>query len=69
MATDERLGVVPAALIALLALRLLVTLDWHRRRPPSVSRRGAASHEDQIVNLGPMATDFPQYRMSFDRAE
>jgi hypothetical protein len=29
----------------------------------------AASHEDQIVNLGLMATDFPQYRLSFDRPE
>ena len=28
-----------------------------------------ASHEDQIVNLGLMATDFPQYRLSFDRPE
>jgi hypothetical protein len=26
-------------------------------------------HEDQIVNLGLMATDFPQYRLSFDRPE
>lgn len=33
--------------------------------PPGLDRR--ASHEDQIVNLGLMATDFPQYRLSFDR--
>ena len=26
-------------------------------------------HEDQIVNLGLMATDLPQYRLSFDRPE
>jgi len=35
--------------------------------PPGWDRR--ASHEDQIVNLGLMATDFPQYRLSFDRPE
>ena len=35
--------------------------------PPGLDRR--ASHEDQIVNLGLMATDFPQYRLSFDRPE
>lgn len=35
--------------------------------PPGLDRR--ASHEDQIVNLGLMATDFPQYRLSFDRLE
>jgi hypothetical protein len=29
----------------------------------------SACHEDQIVNLGLMATDFPQYRLSFDRPE
>ena len=34
---------------------------------PGLDRR--ASHEDQIVNLGLMATDFPQYRLSFDRPE
>ena len=28
-----------------------------------------ASHEDQVVSLGLMATDFPQYRLSFDRLE
>jgi putative transposase len=35
--------------------------------PPGLDRR--ASHKDQIVNLGLMATDFPQYRLSFDRPE
>ena len=35
--------------------------------PPGLDRR--ASHEEQIVNLGLMATDFPQYRLSFDRPE
>ena len=29
----------------------------------------SACHEDQIVNLGLMATDFPQCRLSFDRPE
>ena len=29
----------------------------------------SACLEDQIVNLGLMATDFPQYRLSFDRPE
>jgi hypothetical protein len=35
--------------------------------PPGLDRR--ASHEGQIVNLRLMATDFPQYRLSFDRPE
>jgi len=35
--------------------------------PPGLDRR--ASHEVQIVNLGLMATEFPQYRLSFDRPE
>jgi hypothetical protein len=39
----------------------------HSAAPPGLDRR--ASHEDQIVNLGLMATDFPQYRLSFDRPE
>ena len=29
----------------------------------------SACLENQIVNLGLMATDFPQYRLSFDRPE
>ena len=42
-----------------------VLTSWRRldRMLPS------ACHEDQIVNLGLMATDFPQYRESFDRPE
>jgi hypothetical protein len=35
--------------------------------PPGLDRR--ASHKDQIVSLGLMATDFPQHRLSFDRPE
>ena len=46
----------------------------HRLRPHFPWRRldrmlPSACHEDQIVNLGLMATDFPQYRLSFDRPE
>jgi hypothetical protein len=39
----------------------------HRELRTVPTRR--ACHEDQIVNLGLMATDFPQYRLSFDRPE
>ncbi len=42
-------------------------LDQATAAAPGLDRR--ASHEDQIVNLGLMATDFPQYRLSFDRPE
>jgi hypothetical protein len=37
-------------------------LDQATAAAPGLDRR--ASHEDQIVNLGLMATDFPQYRLS-----
>jgi len=55
---------------------VLIAIRWSRKHqpptsdsaaPPGLDRR--ASHEDQIVNLGLMATDFPQYRLSFDRPE
>jgi len=42
-------------------------LDQATAAAPGLDRR--ASHEDQIVNLGLIATDFPQYRLSFDRPE